>query len=92
MFSNSAAIEAEMWGPSFLQNEDRLLFRLECFRKLTKITNKILANRLQQCIQRRIQLDKMRFIHGMENLLSLKNQCHEEENPCDHFNKCKENI
>ena len=26
MFSNSAAIEAEMWGPSFLQNEDRLLF------------------------------------------------------------------
>lgn len=51
MFGNSAAIESEMWGPSFLQNEDRLLFRLECFKKLTKATNKILANRLQQCIK-----------------------------------------
>lgn len=75
---------------TFLSTQwEQFVVQIRLVPEIYQAPNKMLANRIQQCIKRRIYLDKVGFIQGMENWLNIQKTIYIIKKQMYHLNKSK---
>lgn len=75
---------------TFLSTQwEQFVVQIRLVSEIYQAPNKMLANRIQQRIKRRIYLDKVGFIQGMENWLNIQKTIYIIKKQMYHLNKSK---